>query len=221
MDAATLLDGVPCADTHTGFGDGMAPPVVWDADRDGQATEGMNPVVFRHGDGVVRQMMRRRGMVVAAWLALATSGVVCSMMEGKRSAAGQSDVASDGQSAAGTEVHAGVAGKASGPVTLTWMRAVSEQIRCAVDSMGVRPARTAGGRFEGKMDPARARRCPTVQNAEPIEAERLWSRPARRAGTGRSLPSAPPSPPRSFKGSPVEAVPAMARPRASLPAKVE
>jgi Protein kinase domain len=217
MHDQTLLDGTPCADTHTGFEDGMGPAVVWDANRDGQATEGMNAVALLRGNGVVRQMMRRRGMVVATWLALATSGVVCSMMEGKGSAAGQSDVASDGQSAAGTEVRASVANGAPGPVTLSWMRAVSEQIRCAVDSMGVRPAPTARGRFEGKMDPARARRCPTVQNAEPIEAERLWSRPARRAGTGRSLPSAPPSPPRSFKGSPVEAVPAMARPRASLP----
>jgi Protein kinase domain len=217
IDDATLLDGTPRIDAHTGFDDGMGPAVVWDANRDGQATEGMNPVALRHGDGVVRQMMRRRGVVVGAWLALATSGVVCSMVEGKGSAAGQSVVASVGQAAPGTDVRASVGEGAPGPVALTWMRAISEQIRCAVDSMGVPPARTAGGRFEGKMDPARARRCPTVQNAEPIEAERLWSRPARRAGTGRSLPSAPPSPPRSFKGSPVEAVPAMARPRASLP----
>ena len=191
--AATVLDARAFPDSEPG----NAPPglpATWDVGRDGQATEGMNPAFFRQGDGVLRQIMRRRGMALAAWLALATSGVVCSMMDGSRPAAGQSD----SQAAPGTEVGAGGAEQAA--VTLTWVQAVSDQIRCAVDSMGAQ-ARSSSDRFEGKMGPARARRCPTVQNAEPIGAERLWSNPAQHADIDRSLPSVRPSLQRSSKDS--------------------
>ena len=197
--AATLIDSMPMVDAARAA-------VVWDVGRDGQATQGMSPAVIGRAHGVVRQLMRRKSVVVAAWFALAASGVVCSMAEGKRSAAGQSD----SQIAAGTEVGVGgAAAEPPAPLALTWMRAVTDQIRCGVDSMGVRRARTAGGQFEGKMGPARARRCPTVQNAEPIEAERLWSRPARPAGIDRSHRSAQPSLQRSSRGSAAVALPAM------------
>ncbi len=197
--AATIVDAIPFAPNATSaatlidqpVADGAGAAAVWDAGRDGQATEGMSPTAIRRAHGLVRQLMRRKSVVVAAWFALAASGVVCSMAEGKRSVAGQSD----SQIAAGTDVGAsGTAAEPRAPLTLTWMRAVTDQIRCGVDSMGVRRARTAGGQFEGKMGPARARRCPTVQNAEPIAAERLWSRPARPAGIDRSHRSARPSP---------------------------
>jgi serine/threonine protein kinase len=203
--AATIVDAPPFAPNATSAATLIDQPVagaagaavVWDAGRDGQATEGMSPAAIRRAHGLMSQLMRRKVVVVAAWFALAASGVVCSMAEGKRSVAGQSQ--SDGQVAAGTAAgtDVGASGTTAGPrapLALTWMRAVSDQIRCGVDSMGVRRARTAGDQFEGKMGPARARRCPTVQNAEPIEAERLWSRPARPAGIDRSHQSARPSP---------------------------
>jgi Protein kinase domain len=201
--AATVIDGGPFQGGETAAGGLMPPGVVWDVGRDHQATQAMNPAALRRGYGVLRQIVGRRGMVAVAWFALATSGVVCSMMEGKRSAAGQSG----SQLAMGTEVgEGGRAGVQQSAVTLVWMRAVTQQIRCAVDSMGA-PPRAAGDRFEGKMGPARARRCPTVQNAVPIEAEPLWSTPARRAGTDRSRPSAPPSRQKSSKDSRAEGLP--------------
>ncbi len=210
--AATLLDEMPLV------GEAAGAAVVWDVGRDGQATEGMSPAAIQRAHGVVRQAMRRKSVVVAAWFALATSGVVCSMMEGKRSVAGQSD----SHIAAGTEVgQDGAVREPRASLAVTWMQAVTDQIRCGVDSMGVRRARTAGGRFEGKMEPARARRCPTVQNAGPIEAERLWSRPARPAGIDRSHRSAPPSPRRSSRDSVVEALPAMDPGSPSLPEVVK
>jgi serine/threonine-protein kinase len=205
--AATLIDQPMVA--------GAGAAVVWDAGRDGQATEGMDPAALRRAHGVVRQLMHRKSVVVAAWFALAASGVVCSMAEGKRSAADQSD----SQIAVGTEVGGnGAAAEPRAPLALTWMHAVTDQIRCGVDSMGVRRARTAGGQFEGKMGPARARRCPTVQNAEPIEAERRWSRPARPAAIDRSHRSARPSPRRSSKDSAAQALPAMEPGSPNLPA---
>ena len=188
--AATILDAPQFQDA--------VPGSMWGMDRDGQATEGMSPAAIRRADGVARHVPQR-WIAVVAWFALATSGVVCSMMEGRRSVAAQSD----GQAAPGTEVARQGMGWGDTPdqaLTITWMRAVSEQIQCAVESMR-RPARTARGRIEGKMGPARARRCPTVQNAEPSGAEQNWSTPARRAGTDRSLPSAQPSRQRSSKGS--------------------
>ena len=207
--AATLIDDMPIV---------RAPAVVWDVERDGQATEGMSPAAILRAHGVVRQAMRRKSVVVAAWFALATAGVVCSMMEGPRPVAAQSD----SHVAAGTEVGAdGAAREPQASLALTWMQVVTDQIRCGVDSMGVRRARTARGRFEGKMEAARARRCPTVQNAEPIEAERLWSRPAPPAGIDRSHRSAQPSPRRSSRGSAVEALPAMDPESPSLPAVVK
>jgi serine/threonine protein kinase len=210
--AATVLDARAFPDSETGA---AAMPVRWDAGRDGQATEGMNPALFRQAHSVLRHMMRRRGMAVAAWFALATSGVVCSMLEAPGSAAGQSDR----QVAAGTDVGDGATQQTA--ATLSWVLAVSNEIRCAVDSMGAQ-ARSDSGRFEGKMGPARARRCPTVQNAEPIGAERLSSNPARRADIDRSLPSAPRSPQKSSTDSPaVVEMPAQAPASPSLPAQAK
>jgi len=196
--AVTLIDAAPFGGQETGA-QGWSAARAWDAGRDAQPTQGMNRAAIRGADDGVRQArrFRRRGAMALAWLALATSGVLCTMMEGNRPAAGQSDAPPARPPTAGWGVGGGgAAGQAVGqerPLALTWMGAVSEQIRCALDSMGVHPAPTARGQFEGKMEEARARRCPTVQNAEPIEAEQLSSSRARSVGTRLSPASARPS----------------------------
>ena len=214
--AATLLDATPLepaapqavpAPASAAAGDSTPTPVGWARSRDRMTTEGMSPAAIRRADGVARQI-RRRGVVATAWFALATSGVVCTMMEGQRPASGQT----------GSQVAApaGPAGTAAGPVTPIpagaldvgrgasrddlgagangwWTQGLADPVLCSAAGLGagLRRGRTAPGSFEGKMDPARARRCRTVQNAEPTEAERRWSSPARSAGTDRSGRSAP------------------------------
>jgi hypothetical protein len=196
--AATLVDGPPAATLvdSAPFGGGAA---TWSPDRDGQPTQGMTPAALQRADGVARQM-RRRGVVAAAWFALATSGVVCTMMEGQRPAAGQS-VEALTTGPRGVEVGA-VAGELDAASAQRSLEAVYTRIVCAVEGMGVRPPGAARSRFEGKMDPARARRCPTVQNAGPTAAERRLSSPAPSAGTGRSRPSARASQPSSPRRPP-------------------
>jgi serine/threonine protein kinase len=187
--AATLIDAAPFGGGQPAPAVSKAPQVTWGVQRDAQPTEGMTPASMRRADGVARHM-RRRGVAAAAWLALATSGVVCTMMEGPKRAAGQSE----GDASAAHMSLSGTDDPAEGPDTLVWVRAVAEQIRSGIDRIGVRQGRTAGGRFEGKMGTARARRCPTVQNAEPTGVGQSSSTRARSADTGPCPPSAPRSP---------------------------
>jgi eukaryotic-like serine/threonine-protein kinase len=203
--AATLIDGAPGLPPGATVVDavpfggavGGAAAASWTPDRDGQPTQGMTPAALHRADGVARQM-RRRGVVAAAWFALATSGIVCTMMEGQRPAAGQSgnDLAPHPASTGGAEV--GAAGRGLDAAALgSWAQSVYDQIRCTAEEMRLGPAKAARGRFEGKMEPARARRCPTVQNAGPTAAEQLSSSPVPSADTGRSRPSARASQPSS------------------------
>jgi len=227
--AATILDAVPAARATTppagtvvnglrGAVEAGAPRSTtrrgadWTSNRDRLPTEGMTPSGIRDADGVARQI-RRRGVIAAAWFALVMSGVIFTMTEGQRPAAGQSGSQAIGPAAGslGTPVEPGgdgdvgrdrsradVAATPRSPEPGWWTRSLVEPVQCAAGAvMGVRPAGTAPDRIEGKMEPARASRCPTVQNAEPTGAERLWSNPARSAGTGRSRPSAPHSRPSS------------------------
>jgi serine/threonine-protein kinase len=210
LDATVLESGASSGEpgpAHAAADDASATPVGWARSRDRMATEGMTPAAIRRADGVARQI-RRRGVVATAWFALATSGVVCTMMEGHRPASGQS----------GSQLAApvGPAGTTAEPVTPTevgavdvgrstsgddvrvrssgwWTHAVVDPVLCSAGGLDARlhQGGTAPGSFEGKMDPARARRCRTVQNAEPTGAERRWSSPARSAGTDRSGGSAP------------------------------